>query len=80
MGKDLKIKYSASSPPIKVGGTFFIKKTLHERTNVFGQIFLGGMFYMGTNDQIIQEGELMVKRFQRSSQVSFLLIDSDLSY
>ena len=69
MGKDLKIKYSASSPPTK---NFFHKKTLHGRTNVFGQIWEGGgMFYMGTNDQIIQEGELMVNRFQRSSQVSF---------
>ena len=30
---------------------------------------LWGMFYMGTNDQIMQGGMLMVKRFQRSSQV-----------
>ena len=32
---------------------------------------------MGTNDHM-QGGELMVKRFQRSSQVSFSLIDPDL--
>ena len=28
------------------------------------------MFYMGTNDQIMQGGKLMVKRFQRPSQKS----------
>ena len=33
---------------------------------------------MGTNDQIMQRGKLMVKRFQRLSQVSFPLIDPDL--
>ena len=30
----------------------------------FEQMF-GEMFYMGTNDQIMQGRELMVKRFQR---------------
>ena len=35
---------------------------------------------MGTNDQIMQGEKLMMKRFQRSSQVSFPLIDADLSY
>ena len=70
MGKDLKIKHSTSSPPYKVWGNFFQKKALHEGTNFFGQIFWG-MFYMGTNTQIIQGEKLMVKRFQRSSQVSF---------
>ena len=38
------------------------------------------MFYMRTNDQIMQGWKLMVKRFQMSSQVSFLLIDFDLGY
>ena len=33
---------------------------------------------MGTNDQVKQGVKLMVKRFQKSSQVSFLLIDPDL--
>ena len=42
--------------------------------------FFGGMFYMGTNDQIIQGGKLMVKRFQRSSQVSFSARQPDLGY
>ena len=43
----------------------------------FGQIY-GGTFYMGTNDQIMQGGELMVQRFERLSQVSFPLSDPDL--
>ena len=46
MGKDLKVKQSVSSPP---------KKALHEGTNFLGQIFWG-VFYMGTNDQIMQGG------------------------
>ena len=41
---------------------------------------LWGVFYMGTNNQIMQGGKLMVKRFQRSSQVSFPLNDPDLGY
>ena len=45
-----------------------------------GQIY-GVMFDMGTNNQITQGGELMViKRFQRSIQNSFSLIDPDLGY
>ena len=48
-------------------------------TNVLG-VNYGGMFYTGTNDQIMQAGKLMVKRFQRSSQVSFPLTDPDLGY
>ena len=51
MGKDLKIKESVSSPPYKVWGKFFHKKALDGETNFFGQ-----MFYIGTNDQIIQGG------------------------
>ena len=39
MGKDIKIKHSL--------------KALHGGTNVFGQID-GGMFYMVTDDQIMQ--------------------------
>ena len=52
------MKHSVSSPPTKYGGTFFIKKALDARKNYFGQI-LGGIFYMGTNDQIMQGGKLM---------------------
>ena len=70
MGKDMKIKHSGSSPPYRVWGTFFHRKALHGGTNVLGQFFLE-MFYMGTNDQIMQGGELIVKRLERSSQVSF---------
>ena len=66
MGQGFKIKHSVSFPPTKYGQTFFIKKLCMGE-----QTFLGGMFYMGTNDQIMQEGRLMVKTFQRSSQVSF---------
>ena len=66
MGKDMKIKHSVSSSPTKYGGTFFSKKALHLGTNFFGQIY-GRMSYVGTNDQIMQGGKLMVKRFQRSS-------------
>ena len=65
-----KTKDSVSSPLYKVWRKFFRKNALHgEKT-----------FYMGTNVQIMQRGNLMVKRFQRSSQVSFFLIDPDLSY
>ena len=71
MGKDLKKKHSVSLSPYKVWGNFFHKKALHEGTNIFGQIFLGGMFYMGTNNQIMQGTKLMVKRLKRLSQVSF---------
>ena len=79
MGKDMKIKYSVSSHPYKVWGNFLRKKALHGRGNILGQIY-GGMFYMGINDQIKQEGKLMVKRFQRWIQVSFTLIYPNLGY
>ena len=55
MGKDIKIQHSVSSLPYKVRGNFFCKKALHGGANVLGQIY-GGMFYMGTNAQIMQEG------------------------
>ena len=71
MGKDMKIKHSVCSP--------LTKKALHGGTSVFEQIY-GEMFYVGTNDQIIQVETLMIKRFHRSNQVSFFLIDPDLSY
>ena len=77
MGKDMKIKQSPL--PLQSMGNFFRKKALHGGTNVFGQIY-GGIFYMETNDQIMQMGKLIVKRFQRPSQVSFSLIDPDLCY
>ena len=70
MGIDLKIKHSVSSLIYKVWRNYFHKKALHRGRNFFGQIFLG-MLYMGTNDKIMQGGKLMVKRSQRSIQVSF---------
>ena len=78
MGKDMKIKHSVSSPPYEVWGDFR-KKALHGGTNVLLQIY-GAMFYMGTNNQIMQGRKLMVKKFQRSSQVTLPLIDPDLGY
>ena len=39
----------------------------------FGQIF-GGMFYMGTNDQIMQVGKLMVKSFKGWVKLAFPFI------
>ena len=79
MGKDVKIKHSVSSAPYKLCRNFFRKKVWHEGTNFFGQVYVG-MFYMGTNDQIMQGEKLIVKRFQRSSQVSFRLIHPGLGY
>ena len=52
MGQDLKIKHSVSSTSTKYREH---QIALHEGTNFFGQIFWG-MFYMGSNDQIIQGG------------------------
>ena len=59
MGKDLKIKHSVSSPPppppdppTKYGGAFFVKKRYMGERNFFGKIYWG-MFYMGTNDQMM---------------------------
>ena len=62
MGNDLKINHSVSSRPYKVWGNVFDIKALHGGKNFFEEIFLG-MFYMETNDQIMQGGKLMVKRF-----------------
>ena len=67
--------------PLQSMGNFFRKKALPGEANVFGQIYVGGCFkFIGTNDQIMQGGKLMVKRFQRLSQVSFPFIDPDLGY
>ena len=74
-----KIKRSVTSPQYKVWVNFFRKKGLHEGTLFFGKCF-GRMYYMGTNEQIMQRGKLMVKKLQRPNQVSFLLLDGDLDY
>ena len=44
---------------------------MEKQSFLVNQSIFGEMFYMGTNDQIMQGEKLMVKRFQRSSQVSF---------
>ena len=69
MRKDMKIKHSVSSPLYKVWGNFFRKKALCGKT-FFRKIYWR-MFYMGTNNIIMQGGKLMVKSFQRSSQIKF---------
>ena len=72
MEKDMRIKHSVSSPSCKLWENFF-------RKTFSGQIY-GRMFYTWTNDQIMQWWMLIVKRFQRLSQVSFPLIGPDLGY
>ena len=54
MGKDIKIKQCLLSP-LQGMGELFCKKALHGRTNFFRQMY-GRMFYMGTNDHIMQRG------------------------
>ena len=63
--------------PTKYGRTFFIKKLCMGKQSILEIFFFflgggggGGGVYVGTNDQIIQGGKLMVKRFQMSSPVS----------
>ena len=71
IAKDMKIKHSVSSSPCKVWRFFFCKKALHGGKNVFGANLW---------ENVLRGGKLKVKRFQSSSQVSFLLIDPDLGY
>ena len=49
------------------------------KKQTYGQIY-GGMFYMETNHQIMQNRRLIVKSFQRPIQVSFPFIYPDLGY
>ena len=67
MGKNLKIKHSVSSASHKLWGNLFVKKFFKRKQR---QMYRG-MFYMGTNDYIMQREKLMVKRFQIPSQVNF---------
>ena len=39
MVKDMKIKYSVSSPPKSMGGLFPLKKAFHRGTSIFGRIY-----------------------------------------
>ena len=54
MREDVKIKHSLSSLYQNMSG-FFLQKALNRETNSFEKIY-GGLFYMGTNDQIMQVG------------------------
>ena len=66
-------------PPTKYGGTFFIEKLcMGEQT--FLDKFFGGMFYMGTNDQIMQGGSQWLRGFKGRVKLVFPLIDPDLGY
>ena len=65
MGKSVKIKHNASSPP-KYGETFLLKKLGKEKQTFLGKIY-GEMFFMGTNDQIMQGGG-------KISQIHFAVI------
>ena len=71
----MKIKHSVSSSLYKesIGKDFLQKRFAWGNKRFWANIW-------GTNDEIMQVGKLMVKRFQRSSQVSFPLIDLDLGY
>ena len=63
-----------------MGELFFLKELCTGEQTFLRKFMGGGMFYMGTNDQSMQGEKLVVKRFQRSSQVSFPLTDLDLGY
>ena len=56
----MMVKHSVSSPPTKCWGTFFVKKLCMGENFFFflggGGANLGEMFYMGTNNQIMQGG------------------------
>ena len=54
MVKDVNIKYGVSSPQ-NYGRTFFLLKRIFMGEQFFGQIY-GGLFYIGSNDQIMQRG------------------------
>ena len=70
MGKDLKIKHSVSSPPAKYWGTFFIKKLCMGEQTFLVNLFLG-CFTWGLMIRSCKGRKLMVKKFERLSQVSF---------
>ena len=71
IGKDMKIKYSVSSLPYKVLGKCYSKKDLHRGTNFSWQIY-GGMFYMETNDQIMQGKSQWLRDFKGRVKLVFL--------
>ena len=55
MAKDMKIKHSVSfSQKTNVWEDFFLLKRLFMGEQTFLGKFMGGLFYMGSNDQILQ--------------------------
>ena len=52
----MKIKHSVSSPPKEIWEEFFLLKKLFLVEQTFLGKFMGGLFYMGSNDQIMQGG------------------------
>ena len=66
-------------PPTKYGGTFFISSFASGKINFLGHIFKG-MFYMGTNHQIMQGGSYWLRGFKSLVKLVFPLIDLSLGY
>ena len=53
MVKDMKIKHSVSLSPKAWEDFFFLEKLFMGEQTFFGK-FMGGLFYMGSDDQIMQ--------------------------
>ena len=71
-GKRYEDKAHCLLSSYKVWRNFFRKKALHGGTNLFGQIYRW-MFYMGTNDQIVQGESLwLLRRFKDQVKLVFL--------
>ena len=79
MGKDVKVKRSDSFLP-NYGGTFFLERSrLGEQT--FLNKFMGGLFYMETNDQIMPWGRgNFINAFSSNLSTANLKIFSQLCW
>ena len=53
--KHMKIKYSVFTPQKVRKHLFSLKKAFHEEQTFLGK-FMGGLFYIRSNDQIMQRG------------------------
>ena len=63
-----------SLPKGMKGGTFFLEKLLHERTDFLRKVYRV-LFYIGTNDQIMQEvGESFTNEFSSNLNTGNLKI------
>ena len=62
-----------------MGKRFFVKKLCMGEQTFLGK-FMGGCIAWGLMIRFMEGEKLMVKRFQRLSQVSFPLIGPDLGY